>query len=1051
MPDQPDPGEDRSMAELRSGIGAAHDPARIAGRGAELRELRSAAEVTVAQGRGWVGLIGGEPGIGKTRLASALAAELSGDGFGTAWVSCPEDAGAPPFWPWTQLLGQLGAADALRAGSGESDPELARFLLFEAVVAALRTRAAAGPVLLVLDDLHWADPGSRRLLGRVRAELTGVPAVVLGTYRDTEPGAEALCAEVGPERHLTLTGLAPDDLDAALLAATGERVTAALLTGLHSRTGGNPFFAAEAVRLLRSEGRLHTLTEVPAGLLPGTVRAVLERRLARLPAPAHDLLRVAALLGEDVAPDLLAEVAGSQPATATAAVEAARSARLLIGDRFAHPLVRETLEAQLGTADRLRWHAAAGAVLARRHRSGVADPAAAARHLLAAARLGGDTAAAVEFARLAATEAVRRLGYEDAVRLLTEALAVPPEPEDRAELLCELAEAALAAGDPERARAAYTEAAAIARRTRDPELLAAAALGLSGGREGFEIDLRDPDRAAVLTEALETLPPGDSGTCAAVLARLSLALSFTGADTRRGELSERAVAMARRLGDPGLLAAALAARCDAVAGPDHLAERTAAAAEIIELARAAADRSGELLGRRLRVVALAEAGQWTAVDAEIASYARLAERLGQPRLAWYVPLWRGARALMRGDQATALACAAEVDELGERAGSLNARLLGMVQRFVRLMAQGELDTLHAEYAAMLAMLPDEPLVSACSQAFLQAHRGRPGQARRYLERVVAGAAGIPRDSEWVPAMVQAGVAAVLSDHRPAAELVYRELSGYPEQCAIEGILAGTWGSLAAHLGLLARYLGHPEQAAAHFTAAAELDAAAGTALAERTRLWATAATPTVAVDRPGSRNRPGSGDGPGAGDGPAGDARGAGFRHDGDVWTLRFAGQTARLRDSKGLRDLAVLLSRPGEQTHVTELAGAAGATGPPSPDTGVLADRRALAAYRDRLRELDAELDDADELADRARAERLTLEREALLAELGAVTGLGGRPRVAGSDTERMRKAVTNRIRQAVERIDEALPELGRHLRASVHTGTWCRYDPEHPVDWQH
>jgi hypothetical protein len=300
-------------------------------------------------------------------------------------------------------------------------------------------------------------------------------------------------------------------------------------------------------------------------------------------------------------------------------------------------------------------------------------------------------------------------------------------------------------------------------------------------------------------------------------------------------------------------------------------------------------------------------------------------------------------------------------------------------------------------------------------------------------------------------MVQAGVAAVLSDHRPAAELVYRELSRYPEQCAIEGILAGTWGSLAAHLGLLARYLGHPEQAAAHFTAAAELDAAAGTALAERTRLWATAATPTVAVDRPGSRNRPGSGDGPGAGDGPAGDARGAGFRHDGDVWTLRFAGQTARLRDSKGLRDLAVLLSRPGEQTHVTELAGAAGATGPPSPDTGVLADRRALAAYRDRLRELDAELDDADELADRARAERLALEREALLAELGAVTGLGGRPRVAGSDTERMRKAVTNRIRQAVERIDEALPELGRHLRASVHTGTWCRYDPEHPVDWQH
>jgi hypothetical protein len=165
------------------------------------------------------------------------------------------------------------------------------------------------------------------------------------------------------------------------------------------------------------------------------------------------------------------------------------------------------------------------------------------------------------------------------------------------------------------------------------------------------------------------------------------------------------------------------------------------------------------------------------------------------------------------------------------------------------------------------------------------------------------------------------------------------------------------------------------------------------------------------------------------------------------VWTLRFAGHVTRLRDSKGLRDLAVLVARPGERTHVAELVGASDL---PASDTGVVADRRALAAYRDRLRRLDAELDDADTTADPARAERLSLEREALLTELSAVTGLGGRARTAGSSTERMRKAVTNRIRQAIDRIEEQHSPLGRHLRTSVHTGTWCRYEPEHSVDWQ-
>jgi hypothetical protein len=169
------------------------------------------------------------------------------------------------------------------------------------------------------------------------------------------------------------------------------------------------------------------------------------------------------------------------------------------------------------------------------------------------------------------------------------------------------------------------------------------------------------------------------------------------------------------------------------------------------------------------------------------------------------------------------------------------------------------------------------------------------------------------------------------------------------------------------------------------------------------------------------------------------------FRLDGEVWTLRYAGRTVRMRDSKGLRDLAVLVTRPDQRTHVGELAGAGEL---PGFDAGPVVDRQALAAYRDRLRRIAAELDSLDGGA--PEAEALNREREALLAELSATTGLSGRPRTAGSPTERMRKAVTYRIRHAISRVADAHPELGRHLQASVRTGTWCSYTPEHRVDWR-
>jgi tetratricopeptide (TPR) repeat protein/nucleoside-triphosphatase THEP1 len=1009
----------------------------LAGRQACLRELLGAASEAARRGQGGLTLVGGEPGIGKTRLAADVASRLRVDGFTCAWVSCREDSGGPPYWPWSRLLTQLGAAAALARGDRETDPELARFLLFERVIEALRAAADPVPVLLVLDDLHWMDEPSLRLLAALRGELASSAIMVLGTYRDTEPSGGRLPAMLSPHRQLALGALSAEELGAAVLEVTGERVGTRLMALLHERTGGNPYFAAEVVRLLRAENRLGDRGEsVP---LPDTVRTVLERRLARLPFDAHVMMQVAALFGDPVRIPLVAKVCRSSAAEVLDQVDAARGARLLTGGgddasgsgeyRFAHPLVRQTLVAQLGPADRMRWHLRIGQVLADRMDTGAAAPAEAARHLLAAAELGAPSAEAVRCAWVAAADAARRTAYEDAVSLLTSALAVIADTatddplQDRGALLCALGEAALAAGQPAKARDAYLEAARYARLRGQPDRLAAAALGLAGGADGFELDLLDPDRVSVLDEALRTLPDTDSPVRAALLARLSLALAFTGADERRRALSEAAVAMARRVSDPSVLAGALAVHCDAVAGPDHVSDRRAAATEIIALATAAGDRGRELLGRRLRVVALAEAGEWSSVDAEIEIYARAANRLGQSRLAWYVPLWRGARALMSGDLDTAAEHAAEHAAFAAGASGPNVELLGWVQRFVRLVGEDRADEIYDDFVKFLSLSPNEPAVVACSLAFLHALSGRPEDARRQLGRVVADPS-MPIDSEWLPAVAQLSVAAVLAQHRGAAELAYRLLEPYTGLFCVEGILAGSWGSVDAHLGRLARFLGRADLAGTHFDVALLLDARAGAALAERTRRWA--GDITSASFQPGEL--------------------GGRWRRNGSVWTVEFCGRSVLLPDAKGLHDLALLLRRPGEQTHVSELAGGPVDRG----DAGPLADRRAIAAYQHRLNQLADELSEAQEQADTCRAERLEWEREALLAELSATTGLGGRARRVPTETERMRKAVSNRIRHTIDRIIEVHPVLGRHLRASVRTGTYCGYQPEHPVTWQ-
>jgi hypothetical protein len=258
------------------------------------------------------------------------------------------------------------------------------------------------------------------------------------------------------------------------------------------------------------------------------------------------------------------------------------------------------------------------------------------------------------------------------------------------------------------------------------------------------------------------------------------------------------------------------------------------------------------------------------------------------------------------------------------------------------------------------------------------------------------------------------------------------LAPYAGLIVVEGICAAIRGPVHRHLALLADLLGDGQAAAAHraeaLNQARALGAAALVSRIERE------------TGRPPQTGR-------GAPQRAASNCPEGIFRRDGEVWTLRYGGREIRLRDSKGLRDLHALLTRPG--TAVAALDLAAPGPVPAEPDTGEVIDAQARAAYRHRLSELEEAAAEADAAADIERSARVATERDALVEALTQAYGLGGRIRRTGSAAERARTAVTARIRDAIRRIGAEHPDLGRHLSRSVRTGTFCTYDPDQPVRW--
>ncbi|GAA2213670.1 hypothetical protein GCM10009850_091330 [Nonomuraea monospora] len=401
------------------------------GRATELAELEAVAAHVTASGRARLVLVSGAAGAGKTALARTLTRRLEADGWTTAWGTSPEVQGAPSAWPWTELSASLPTTEPPAAMSDNPRPTLpdapsatpltTRFRRHRAIATHLTTTADRAPLLLVLDDLHWADEETLALLTTLATDLGQAPVLLLATYRSTEISAalsDALgrAARAEPAR-VYLGGLTHQQVHELVQALTGRPASDRDARTIHTRSAGNPFFVRELVRLWESEGDAALHTAVPAG-----VRDVIRHRLAGLTETARTHLRQAAVLGQEVDLDVLIPLAGDEESVLESVESALLAGFLVERDadrlRFAHALVHETLYDDVTLARRARWHARVAGIV-----EGIrpGDVETIAHHCVRAEGRAG-AARTAHYTRAAALRAEARSAPHEAARLWRAAL-----------------------------------------------------------------------------------------------------------------------------------------------------------------------------------------------------------------------------------------------------------------------------------------------------------------------------------------------------------------------------------------------------------------------------------------------------------------------------------------------------------------------------------------------------------------------------------------------------------------------------------------------------
>jgi hypothetical protein len=863
---------------------------------------------------------------------------------------------------------------------------------------------------------------------------------VLATYRDLElrllpdAGAPLLrAARDGRILSLTRLGRGP-----AAELASSLGVDAAAVGRVLDVAGGLPLFVCEIARTLRGGAG------DPA--VPETVRQAVRDRLRLLTPAALALVELAAILGREVAPSLLE--------TTAACVEEVVRAGILEEDgtglfRFSHSIVRDVVYDDVPAERRVALHRHAGDALRSRHEDEADAPAGTIfHHYLLSGR--ASVREALRFATLAAEKSLRQLAFEDAAALLERALAAladaaPGDLAGRAGMLILLGTARLRAGDDAGGRRACDEAAALGRRLRAPGLLARSALAYGSVLRPAQVD---PILVGMLQEALGGLD-GEDPLRAAVLARLAGALQPARDPAEPIAMARAAIRSSAGL-DPATRLTVLHGAGAALQDVGDPEERLAIDLETMRLAVELGD-VGLAVRARLRLVLDHEArGDVDAAAHQTAALQAETTNLG-PRWRWLATMPLVMRALVeaRFDHADARVAAAR--ELAAATQDPGAdRCLRLRDFFAAVLRErpAELEPAwrHAE-----KVFTQRPVVEICA-ALVQVRLGRLPAARAALDAsprdaLIAFAADPPTS------VLLAEVLDALGDTQLAADVLPRVRPNAARVALWSGLAMTILGPVSRAVALLYRACGNLDDAEQSFAEAERTAERAGLRLLlprirlERGETLVRAGArargqATIEAARAGARLL-----GLSALAGGASAEDTVQLRRDGETWVVSGRGDTCRLKDSRGLELLARLVDTPEREIHVLHLASEPGAGDViDAGDAGEVLDEQARASYRQRIQELRAARDEADEQNDRAGTARARGELEMLEDELAAAVGLGGRARRSGSAAERARVNVQRRIAEAIRRVGSACPALGRHLERCVRTGTYCRYSPSNP-----
>ncbi|HWE09077.1 MAG TPA: protein kinase [Solirubrobacteraceae bacterium] len=838
------------------------------GREHEVEELCAAADLAFA-GRGQLVLISGEAGIGKTRLTEELTTYAHLRNALVLWGRCYEGEGAPPYWPWVQIVRAYAVdhdpqvlADAMGPGAADIaqivsevgrrlpdlvpapalTPEQARFRLFDSITTFLVDASRREPLVLVLDDLHCADRPSLLLLEFLARAVVDSRLLVVGTYRDTELGQQHPLAHCLGElsrahapRRIVLGGLTRSEVGRYIVMTAGVEPDGTLLEAVHDKTEGNPLFVGEVVRLLSAEGRLERFADEPAGdvTIPREVREVLARRLERLSDPCRATLSVAAILGGEFHLRVLQAVVDLSPERVLDTLDEAVAARVLAATgpgryRFAHGVVADALAESIPAGRRAELHRQVGLALEKLFADRLEPHLAELAHHFLEAAPAGELDKGLRYASVAAERAAGGLAYEDAAQLYERALrALELTGTDgalRFDLLLALAEAYAHAGSVQPARGAFRRAADHARRLRSPERLARAALGFGGPRATYAIV--DPEVVSLLDEAVTALGSEHEGLRARLLARLAMELYFADAPRRRTALAEEAVTVARSVGDPATLAYALGARDAALWGPARLEERLGIAGEVVALSTVAGDREQAMDGHARRAVALIRRGELPAARTDMGEHTRLAEQLRHPFGLWRAQVWQAMQALLAGRFEEGLARAADALERGRRIQAPDAENCYVGQALLATVSLGRAAELQNTLEDMVERYP--AVEWTLGRGRLHAELGHPeATALAFEQAAAAGFDKLERNMMWLVALtVLADVCAFLGDARRAAELE-QLMRPYAGQIVVSGEAWTCYGAADRSLGRLAATRGHWDDAEAYFRRALDCNTRLG--------------------------------------------------------------------------------------------------------------------------------------------------------------------------------------------------------------------------------